>query len=65
MRPRQGNSVLFAEATAADRRHPGPAGDYPEVHLTSLEEWFRQDGWEGRRMITVKRDKIGRPISGG
>jgi uncharacterized protein YbjT (DUF2867 family) len=43
---------------------PALRRDYPEVHLTSLEEWLRQEGWEGKRIITVKRDKIGRPISG-
>jgi uncharacterized protein YbjT (DUF2867 family) len=42
---------------------PAQRRDYPEVHLTSLEEWLRQEGWEGKRTITVKRDRIGRPIS--
>jgi uncharacterized protein YbjT (DUF2867 family) len=42
---------------------PALQRDYPEVHLTSLEEWLRQEGWEGKRAITVKRDKIGRPLS--
>jgi uncharacterized protein YbjT (DUF2867 family) len=42
---------------------PALRRDYPEVHLTSLEEWLRQEGWERKRAITVKRDKIGRPLS--
>jgi uncharacterized protein YbjT (DUF2867 family) len=42
---------------------PALRRDYPEVHLTSLEEWLRQEGWEAKRTITVKRDRIGRPIS--
>jgi uncharacterized protein YbjT (DUF2867 family) len=37
--------------------------DYPEVPLRSLEEWLREEGWEQKRRITVKRDKMGRPIS--
>jgi hypothetical protein len=36
---------------------------YPEVHLTSLEEWLRKERLEGKREVTVKRDKNGRPIS--
>jgi hypothetical protein len=36
--------------------------DYPEVPLTSLEEWLRREGWEAKRKITVKRDSMGRPI---
>jgi uncharacterized protein YbjT (DUF2867 family) len=36
--------------------------DYPEIHLTTLEEWLRQEGWEGRRTITVQRDRMGRPV---
>jgi uncharacterized protein YbjT (DUF2867 family) len=37
--------------------------DYAEVPLTSLEEWLRTEGWEGKREITVKRDRMGRPTS--
>ena len=37
--------------------------DYPEVPLTSLEEWLRREGWQGKREITVKRDSMGRPIA--
>jgi uncharacterized protein YbjT (DUF2867 family) len=36
---------------------------YPEVRLTSLEEWLLRAGWQGRRQITVKRDNMGRAIS--
>ena len=36
--------------------------DYPQVPLTSLEEWLRSEGWQGKRKITVKRDSMGRPI---
>jgi hypothetical protein len=43
---------------------PALRRDYPEVSLTSLEEWLRREGWEGKRAITVKRDSMGRPIPG-
>jgi uncharacterized protein YbjT (DUF2867 family) len=36
--------------------------DYPEIHLTSLEEWLRSEGWENKKAIAVKRDRIGRPL---
>jgi uncharacterized protein YbjT (DUF2867 family) len=36
--------------------------DYPDVPLTSLEEWLRREGWAEKRKITVKRDSMGRPI---
>jgi hypothetical protein len=35
---------------------------YPELQLRTLEDWLREEGWEGKRTITVKRDKIGRPL---
>ena len=41
---------------------PALRRDYPEVRLTSLEDWLRREGWEGMRKITVKRDSMGRPI---
>jgi uncharacterized protein YbjT (DUF2867 family) len=41
---------------------PALRRDYPEVSLTSLEEWLRREGWQGKRQITVKRDSMGRPI---
>jgi uncharacterized protein YbjT (DUF2867 family) len=41
---------------------PALRRNYPEVLLTSLEQWLRREGWEGKREITVKRDNIGRPI---
>ena len=34
---------------------------YPELALRTLEDWLREEGWEGKRTITVKRDKLGRP----
>jgi len=40
---------------------PALRRDYPDVPLTSLEEWLRREGWAGRREITVKRDSMGRP----
>jgi uncharacterized protein YbjT (DUF2867 family) len=42
---------------------PALRRDYPDVPLTSLEEWLRREGWAGRREITVKRDSMGRPAS--
>jgi uncharacterized protein YbjT (DUF2867 family) len=36
--------------------------DYPQIRLTSLEEWLRSEGWENKKTIAVKRDKIGRPL---
>jgi uncharacterized protein YbjT (DUF2867 family) len=38
--------------------------DYPEIPLTSLEEWLRREGWEGKRAATVQRDSMGRPKVG-
>jgi uncharacterized protein YbjT (DUF2867 family) len=35
---------------------------YPELGLRTLEDWLREEGWENRRTITVKRDKLGRPM---
>ena len=35
---------------------------YPELELRTLEDWLREEGWENKRAITVKRDKLGRPI---
>ncbi len=34
--------------------------DYPQ--LRTLEDWLREEGWAGRRAVTVRRDKIGRPL---
>jgi hypothetical protein len=25
-------------------------------------DWLREQGWAGKREITVKRDKVGRPV---
>ena len=41
---------------------PALRRDYPEVPMTSFEEWLRREGWEEKRKITVKRDSLGRPI---
>jgi uncharacterized protein YbjT (DUF2867 family) len=37
--------------------------DHSELALRSLEEWLREEGWEGRREVSVKRDKMGRPLA--
>jgi len=42
---------------------PALRHDYPEIPLTSLEEWLRREGWEEKRKITVKHDSMGRPVS--
>jgi uncharacterized protein YbjT (DUF2867 family) len=36
---------------------------YPELGLRTLEDWLREEGWENRRTITIKRDKIGRALT--
>lgn len=36
---------------------------YPELALRTLEAWLREEGWENKRTITVKRDKLGRPLT--
>jgi uncharacterized protein YbjT (DUF2867 family) len=41
---------------------PALRRDYPEIPLTSLESWLRKEGWQGKRKVTVKRDKWGNPI---
>ena len=38
--------------------------DYPQLRLRALEDWLREEGWAGRRAVTVRRDKIGRPLPG-
>ncbi|MET8875616.1 NmrA/HSCARG family protein [Nocardia sp. NPDC004604] len=35
---------------------------YPELNLRTLEDWLREEGWENKRTISVKRDKMGRPL---
>ncbi|WP_433732677.1 NmrA/HSCARG family protein [Nocardia sp. CA-129566] len=35
---------------------------YPELQLRTLEDWLREEGWENKRTISVKRDRIGRPL---
>jgi uncharacterized protein YbjT (DUF2867 family) len=41
----------------------GLRGRYPELQLRTLEDWLREEGWENKREIAVKRDKIGRPLT--
>ena len=36
---------------------------YPELQLRTLEDWLREEGWEGKRQTTVRRDKLGRPLT--
>jgi uncharacterized protein YbjT (DUF2867 family) len=43
---------------------PALRRDYPEIHLRTLEEWLGEEGWTGKRTITIKRDKLGRPLPG-
>ncbi|MGN6679656.1 MAG: NmrA/HSCARG family protein [Streptosporangiaceae bacterium] len=51
------NAGGFQADIAALRR------DYPQLRMRTLEEWLREEGWAGRREVTVQRDKIGRPKS--
>jgi uncharacterized protein YbjT (DUF2867 family) len=51
------NAAGFQADVAGLRRR------YPELNLRTLEDWLREEGWENKRAITVKRDKIGRPIT--
>lgn len=48
------HGVYFQADIAGLRR------DYPKIHLTSLEEWLSSEGWENKKTIAVKRDRIGR-----
>jgi uncharacterized protein YbjT (DUF2867 family) len=41
---------------------PALRRDYSEIPLTPLESWLRKEGWQGKRKVTVKRDKWGKPI---
>jgi hypothetical protein len=41
----------------------GRRARYPELHLRTLEDWLREEGWEGKRQITVRCDKLGRPLT--
>jgi uncharacterized protein YbjT (DUF2867 family) len=36
---------------------------YPELGLRTLEDWLREEGWENKRAITAKRDKLGRLLT--
>lgn len=51
------NAGGFQADVAALRR------DYSQLRLRTLEDWLREEGWAGKRAVTVKRDKIGRPLS--
>jgi hypothetical protein len=35
---------------------------YPQLRLRTPEDWLREEGWADRRAVTVRRDKIGRPL---
>jgi hypothetical protein len=35
---------------------------YPRLRSRTLEDRPREEGWAGRRTITARRDKIGRPL---
>jgi uncharacterized protein YbjT (DUF2867 family) len=35
---------------------------YPELGLATLEDWLRREGWAGKRTVTARRDKLGRPL---
>jgi uncharacterized protein YbjT (DUF2867 family) len=39
---------------------PGLRARFPELELRTLEDWLRDEGWEGRRAVTARRDKLGR-----
>jgi uncharacterized protein YbjT (DUF2867 family) len=52
------NAGGFQADIAALRR------DYPQLRLRTLEDWLREEGWTGRRAVSVKRDKIGRSLPG-
>lgn len=43
---------------------PALRRDYPQLRLRTLEDWLREEGWAGRRAVTTRRDKIGRPLTG-
>jgi uncharacterized protein YbjT (DUF2867 family) len=42
---------------------PALRRDYPEIALTSLEEWLIREGWQGKRHVILKRDSMGRPLA--
>jgi uncharacterized protein YbjT (DUF2867 family) len=42
---------------------PALRRDYPEITLTSLEDWLIREGWQGKSDVIVKRDSMGRPIA--
>jgi uncharacterized protein YbjT (DUF2867 family) len=42
---------------------PALRRDYPEIALTSLEDWLIREGWQGKSAVIVKRDSMGRPLA--
>jgi uncharacterized protein YbjT (DUF2867 family) len=42
---------------------PALRRDYPEITLTSLQEWLIREGWQGKSEVIVKRDSMGRPLA--
>ena len=36
---------------------------YRELQFRTLEDWLGEEGWEGKREITARRDKLGRPLT--
>ncbi len=43
---------------------PALRREFPQLQLRALEDWLREEGWAGRRVVAVKRDKMGRPLPG-
>ena len=35
---------------------------YPKLELRTLESWLREEGWENRRAVSARRDRLGRPL---
>jgi uncharacterized protein YbjT (DUF2867 family) len=50
------NAGGFQADVTALRRH------YPQLRLRTLEDWLRAEGWVGKRAVTIRRDKMGRPL---
>jgi hypothetical protein len=36
---------------------------YPELQFRTIEDWRREEGWQAQRQRTVRRDKLGRPLT--
>jgi hypothetical protein len=41
---------------------PALRREFPQLQLRTLQDWLREQGWAGRRAVTVRRDKMGRPL---